>query len=1331
MSKRNLVQGFGIKLVLLFGFLFLVADTTHDGDIPHSASSTDNSLGSILFLSVTFLIGALTRHIIKRFIPNFPYTVALLAVGMLLGILFKYYEESDHLDGYTNLIHIDPHLLMYTFLPVLLFQSAFLLDIHAIKKSIGQILVLALPGYLLSSVITAVVVHYIFTYNWSWNASMMVGAILSATDPVAVVALLKNSPGGKDIHHLSIVIEGESLLNDGAAIVLFNIFQNNAMEPCKGQKYSCYINDTFEETFTAEQFCDEKTEGVWNYLRCVDEMEMNTKMCTSMNTNSILSDILLKVVLGPVFGIVMGYIFVYWLGKVFNDYLTEITITVGSPYLVYFVSEMFLKSSGVLSVVLFGCVVNMNKMNISPEIEAFLNKFWEQMGYLVNTIIFLVVGTIITFSALDDIESIDIVYLGVLYIGVSASRSLMLIAFHFILSRLGYGSTWQSASVLMWGALRGAVSLALALQVNHNMGFCEAMRSKILFFVSGIVVLTLLVNSTTFNKVLVVLGFCHVSKAKKVAVDSAADHIMESMKAELAILKKDENHTDSSWDEVKKVCYIDTIYNSDKDVLENREEIEHLHEKVTACDNCSTQVPIPLTRAELSEFYDESRNRVFKAFKISLWKQFDSGLLSKPALRCLDDMCDQTLDIRDKFIEIKDIEYTWKIGKFLSYLKTKLQSLQRGRKQEEYPIPNNIHQYQVYQLVSSPYFDLVIMLFIFINVVIVIIELSLNEQCVPVIGTKLFVKSDLSNAFSYANYCFLALFILEMVLKLIGQRKYYFYNKWNLLDFAIILISIGDSISDLAMNCNSVNFSFNVFRVIRVIRLFRCVRLIKWIFVFLHQVVRELINNSISSGYDIGIGFVVASDEILAHLDQIVAYKECRIAFKEKITAARREIGDSLGRVRKEFPGIAIAINTKQVTRLILNKGRDATWQLLEDGLVEEFDCALFTKQLEEKMKRLLANPVHWVPPPDAYMIFSTVPWLKDLRDYIINNVARYATHQVYNKGEAFLKKGEIAPGVYLIVSGKARVVHSLEDKTTSKHVDIHRTASIHMACYHKHNDCLGPGSIVGEQSILVNRPRGSYVVCESDLQVYFISAEDMHGLMLKYPVIEENLWRLCSVRMAQSFLSKTKYKTKTFDELKLICEKSLLATLVPETGNGVFEIDESITDVAVIYGELRCFPSNTKVVGPKLVVEGSTKLNLITPCKLLIILKTDYDFDVGKYNNTPTETGRSEVGMLDSSTSLLNEATSQRDTTNTQEPQTVTDMKLSCALNIDPNPKTREEFEKKRRMNHLKEVRKQSANGDNPPGSGTTTTSMIGKESSDSRLTPVEINIDLEKKVE
>jgi len=1301
-----------LKYVLLLLFIGTVSASDHgEGDQPHLASVNDNNLGTILFLSSTFLIGALARFLINKFLPGVPYTASLLALGLGFGFLFKEYESN--LTDYLGLLNMDPHLLMYTFLPVLLFESAFLLDIHALRKSFAQVLVLAIPGYLMTSALTAVVIKFVFDYEWSWNGSLMLGAILSATDPVAVVALLKGSPGGKDVHHLSIVVEGESLLNDGAAIVLFNIFQSEAMEPCadwNGQ-YSCFINESSTAThFNASQYCDL---GLWNSTTqyCDDSFkDVWDQMCGSLQPWAIIMDILVKTLGGPLFGAAVGFVVVLWLAKVFNDSLTEITITVGSPYLAYFISEMYFKSSGVLSVVALGIVVNQNKMNISPEIEQFLNKFWEQMGYLVNTIIFLVVGMIITFRALEHIEPVDVVYLIILYIAVNFARAFMLMCFNPILKRLGYGSTWQSSSALCWGGLRGAVSLALALMVEHNMGFCKEMQSKVLFLVSGIVVLTLLVNSTTFNAVLQLLGFCQISKAKKAAVDLAAHRIQDSMAKELDSVKQDHFMTDSHWGKVEDMCQIDTLYNTDKEINEQRSHIVKLHDEITACENCDHSVPVPLTKAELSDYYDELRLRVLKGMKINLWKQFDTGLLNKPALKYLDDICDQTMDEKDKFIELDDLEKMWQIGPLLGLFKSRLELVQRGNKQTEHPIPNNVHQYQVYKLVSNQFFDFFIMFLIFLNVVAVIIELGINnDKCEDGTGDNIgkLVTSEFSRTFQYLNYAFLFAFITEMVLKFIGQRKYYFYSKWNLVDFVIIWLSVADISVDAYMTCgrfgnSSVGINFNVIRAVRMVRLFRCVRLFKFIILALNKVVKKLINQSLSYGYDIGGGFLVASEEAIRQLDHLVSHKECQREFRNRLNKARTDTIKSLGVLRKEYPGISVAIKTRQSMRTVLNKARETAWKLLEDGAIDEFDADLFCKQIEMKMKRLQANFDVYLPPPGPYGLLRQVPWLRKLRDDILLAIVKSVQLEVFNEGDVFMEKGKVAPGIFLIISGLAKVTASdakLHERTSNSAIPRDQRIEAESHDNYGSSQFLSVGSCVGELSILINKPRGSFVVCETDVQVYFIPAEEMHGLMLKYPIIEERLWRHRCIRIALTHLSKLpKNSTKTLEEMDKICHKSVLATLVPDNNDGVFDIDDFISDVLIVYGEATCFPSGHHVAGPKVVTEGSTKLHLLTPCKLLIVLKNQCDIDVKKYNEEDSVAGSnahlttSEKNIRHSEhscahvkeNSLMKKLSSQ----NSMNDDDMSAMGNNVSiLNKDVNPKTAEQYERRRRRSYMEDA--------------------------------------------
>lgn len=129
------------------------------------------------------------RHLLKN--TPIPYTVILMVVGLLIGLASNS-SSLSFLEDYTKIANINPHLMLLTFLPTLIFESAFIMDVHIFKKTFIQGIALACPGLIISTALTAIMARYVFTYNWSWVTALLFGAILSATDPVSVVALLKD-----------------------------------------------------------------------------------------------------------------------------------------------------------------------------------------------------------------------------------------------------------------------------------------------------------------------------------------------------------------------------------------------------------------------------------------------------------------------------------------------------------------------------------------------------------------------------------------------------------------------------------------------------------------------------------------------------------------------------------------------------------------------------------------------------------------------------------------------------------------------------------------------------------------------------------------------------------------------------------------------------------------------------------------------------------------------------------------------------------------------------------------------------------------------------------
>ena len=144
----------------------------------------------------------------------------LTAISLLLGYFYSSLGDFGH--GAELASNLNPHMILLIFIPALIFESAFNADWHIFKIELAQVLVLAGPLLVGSAFLTAVSMRYVLGYdgNFTWNASVMFGAIVSATDPVAVVALLKELGASR---RLATLIEGESLLNDGTAMVMFSV----------------------------------------------------------------------------------------------------------------------------------------------------------------------------------------------------------------------------------------------------------------------------------------------------------------------------------------------------------------------------------------------------------------------------------------------------------------------------------------------------------------------------------------------------------------------------------------------------------------------------------------------------------------------------------------------------------------------------------------------------------------------------------------------------------------------------------------------------------------------------------------------------------------------------------------------------------------------------------------------------------------------------------------------------------------------------------------------------------------------------------------------------
>lgn len=570
------------------------AETVHEEGGHHT------SLEPLFFIILALLIGAATRHFLQR--SPLPFTVMLLIFGLIAGLLVRLGLFETWNFGFTQVdvsimsrsikwaANIDPHLLLFTFLPVLIFEAAFAMDVHTFKKSFTNAVLLAVPGIIIALALTAAIMMGVKAMGigvelWTWEVALMFGAVISATDPVAVVALLKDLGASKK---LGTLIEGESLLNDGTAIVLFMVF---------------FLGMTGEAA-----------------------------------GGSPIIEFFRVAVGGVLVGVVIGYVSITWLQKVFNDALVEISVIIGAAYLTFFVAEHFLHVSGVLALVSLGLMMaGIGRTRISPEVEHFMHEFWEVAGFIANTLLFLIVGVVIAERSIFSLK--DFFILGIIYIGIHIVRAIVITILYPFMKRAGYGLPVKDAYVVWYGALRGAIGLALALIVAgvDDKYIPLEIRNQFLFYTAGIVTLTLLINATTIKFLVNRLGLTKLTPEKQMMIKTSLEYIRHSTERALEKIKKNRYTSKANFDKVEQYLPKTHMQFSDIDV------------------------------GAKSSIY-ETRRRILEKEKSSYWSQFKEGMLGPSAVNRLTDGINEIIDSggMKSLSDRKDLEQEWKTPELLS-----------------------------------------------------------------------------------------------------------------------------------------------------------------------------------------------------------------------------------------------------------------------------------------------------------------------------------------------------------------------------------------------------------------------------------------------------------------------------------------------------------------------------------------------------------------------------------------------------------------------------------------------------------------------------------------
>jgi CPA1 family monovalent cation:H+ antiporter len=394
-----------------------------------------------------------------------PHTVFLVVVGLILGTL-----ATIPTFGFFSEFHLTPELLFYLLLPTLIFESAYNINVRRMVEDSWIILILSVVGLIVSTVVIGAALFYglgLLGITVPFMVTLLFGALISATDPVAVLALFKEYGAPR---RLSLIFEGESLFNDATAVALFLVLLEVA-------RFGYHGYDTLFDGAIA---------------------------FSSMMIGGVL------------FGVIVGAIFAKLVGLARENEIASITLTIALAHITFIGAEIashhlhigdtHLPLSPIIATTVAALLMgNYGRSKIHPKAEEFVEKLWGQLAFMANSLIFILIGILVaTMPALSP-DMILVVALTIIIVAIARAISIYPVVSVFnmatrVSNRLPLA--WQH--LLAWGSLRGALAVTMVLLIPADLEFAgwtleQSPRDFLLALTVGCIVATLFVKAPTIQ----------------------------------------------------------------------------------------------------------------------------------------------------------------------------------------------------------------------------------------------------------------------------------------------------------------------------------------------------------------------------------------------------------------------------------------------------------------------------------------------------------------------------------------------------------------------------------------------------------------------------------------------------------------------------------------------------------------------------------------------------------------------------------------------------------------------------------------------------------------
>ncbi len=462
-----------------------------------------------VFLSLfTLLLISLAVFLLSKRL-RIPYTVLLVVAGSLLVPLSK-----TEFFSFISSFHLSPELLFFVFLPILIFESAYNMNVRSLTENFFSIGLLAVVGLIISTVFIGVVGFYVF--KWAgFEVPMLVlllfGAIISSTDPVAVLALFKEYGAPK---RLTLIFEGESLCNDATGFAAFLVVLELLVHGYHG----------------------------W------------------MSITTALASFFTMLLGGIVFGLLMGFLFAKLIERVKGHEHLEITLTLLVAHFTFILTEVIsehlevsgykIRLSSIIATMVASMVIgNFGRFKMSPDVEEYMERFWGYFAFVTNSLVFILMGLLFANLSISMNVAILPIFLAIAVAVVGRATSVYPVLWLANLTGKQDRIPTNWMHLLSWGSLRGALAVIMVLLIPDDLTlpgwtYDFSVKQLVAAITIGSIYFTLLVKATSIGRVMHWLGIDALTDEEEVGYFKSKAAIYDAARQKLTDLVQNQKITE-------------------------------------------------------------------------------------------------------------------------------------------------------------------------------------------------------------------------------------------------------------------------------------------------------------------------------------------------------------------------------------------------------------------------------------------------------------------------------------------------------------------------------------------------------------------------------------------------------------------------------------------------------------------------------------------------------------------------------------------------------------------------------------------------------------------